>query len=166
MNHIYYSSATGNTAQVARAIYGAFPPEAATLTELSGNETPPDGLLFVGFWTDKGVCDQKAATFLQSLHGRKVALFGTMGGGQAGYGESICRRVAALLPPDNRVVGTFTCQGKLEPGTKARYEEMRRLHPENEHILVQLQNYEQAQTHPDAEDLRAAAAFAVKTAAL
>ena len=38
-------------------------------------------IVFAGFWTDKGDCSEKMKGFLESLHGRKVFLFGTAGFG-------------------------------------------------------------------------------------
>lgn len=37
--------------------------------------------IFVGFWTDKGTCDDNITAFLNKLENKKVFLFGTAGFG-------------------------------------------------------------------------------------
>ena len=63
---IVYQSATGNTALLAENIRGALPKEECLF---SGSQLPKEkaGLLFVGFWTDKGDC----ACLLYTSGGKK-----------------------------------------------------------------------------------------------
>ena len=73
---IVYASETGNTAQIAQAIREgcqAFGPLPRDVGEAE--------LIFVGSWTDKGTCAPAVKEFLQGLHGKRVALFGTAGFG-------------------------------------------------------------------------------------
>lgn len=149
---IVFSSRTGNTRRLAEAVRAALPageclyfgpPDAAALAA---------GRLYIGFWTDKGGCDEALAAFLPQLAGHEVFLFGTAGfGADPAYFDAILGRVAALLPPSAAVVGRFMCQGRMPDAVRARYAAM----PEGERRTQMLANFDMARTHPDAADLAA-----------
>ena len=153
---IVYSSRTGNTAQLAKALpplwagsgplYCGAPDDAALAVDL----------ILVGFWTDKGGCDQQTAAFLPQLHGKTVALFGTAGfGGSRDYFDRILERVAALAPSDARLLPGFMCQGKMPESVGQRYRQMLKDDPGNAQAQAMLQNFDAARSHPDARDLTA-----------
>lgn len=149
---IVFSSRTGNTRRLAEAVRAALPageclyfgpPDAAALAA---------GRLYIGFWTDKGSCDEALAAFLPQLAGHEVFLFGTAGfGADPAYFDAILGRVAALLPPSAAAVGRFMCQGRMPDAVRARYAAM----PEGERRTQMLANFDMARTHPDAADLAA-----------
>lgn len=149
---IVFSSRTGNTCRLAEAVRAALPageclyfgpPSAAALAA---------GRLYIGFWTDKGSCDEALAAFLPQLAGHEVFLFGTAGfGADPAYFDAILGRVAALLPPSAAVLGRFMCQGRMPDAVRARYAAM----PEGERRTQMLANFDMARTHPDAADLAA-----------
>ena len=62
---IVYSSRTGNTRQVAEALYAAAP-DGSTISKV---ETAPaaDGydVIFVGYWMDRGTADEKSKAYLR-----------------------------------------------------------------------------------------------------
>ena len=151
---IVYSSRTGNTKQLAEAVQAALP---ACLYM-----GPPDDAalaadrLYIGFWTDKGTCDAATADFLSKVSGKEVFLFGTAGfGGEAAYFESILSRVVQCLGPDNTVIGSFMCQGRMPMAVRERYEKMLSAPPSPRmpDPLKMLENFDRALTHPDEEDL-------------
>ena len=85
---IVYSSRTGNTALLAQAIREALPQEECSSFGAPHAEALGADTIYVGFWTDKGICDEQTAHFLQSLTNQKVFLFGTAGfGGAPAYFE-------------------------------------------------------------------------------
>lgn len=147
---IVYSSRTGNTARLAE-----------TIRETLGQETclyfgPPDAraleaeTLYVGFWMDKGTCDETIAQFLQGLTRQRVFLFGTAGfGGAPAYFEQILGRVREHLPPEVAVAGTYMCQGQMPPAVRVRYEAME----DSPRRKAMLENFDRALGHPDQEDL-------------
>lgn len=152
---IVYSSLTGNTEMVARAI----------AEELGGDvfsvEDAPDAagyeLVAVGFWVDKGNADAKAAKYIKSLRGKKVALFATLGAdpNSAHAAESLSK-ASALLDWSNTYVGEFICQGKIDPrliGQMAKMFPADHPHGMNE---ARKRRHKDAAAHPDAEDLAAA----------
>ena len=149
---IVFSSATGNTAQVAQAIQ-----EACAGHEIVAYGQPPQNvdkaeLVFAGSWTDKGSCTAEMKEFLQGLHGKRIALFGTAGfGGAPAYFDQILGRVREHLSPAVQVIGTFMCQGQMPQAVKDRYEAME---PSLRREAM-LENFQKALGHPDARDTAA-----------
>ena len=149
---IVYSSRTGNTAQLAQAVREALPQEGCSYFGEPHTQALSADTIYVGFWTDKGTCDEQTAHFLQSLTHQKVFLFGTAGfGGAPAYFEQILGRVKANLATDVQVVGTYMCQGKMPQVVRDRYEAME----ESPRRTAMLANFDQALSHPDRGDLDA-----------
>lgn len=148
---IIYSSRTGNTALLAQAIRESLPQEECLYF---GAPDDPRALaadtLYVGFWTDKGTCDQQTAHFLQGLTNQRVFLFGTAGfGGAPAYFTQILDRVRENLGPEVTVIGTYMCQGKMPQAVRARYQAME----DSPRRTAMLKNFDQAIRHPDEQDL-------------
>ena len=147
---IVYSSRTGNTAMLARAVREALPQEDCRYFGAPAPQALAADTVYVGFWTDKGTCDEPTARFLQSLTDQKVFLFGTAGfGGAPAYFQQILDRVKANLAPGVQVTGTYMCQGKIPQAVRDRYAAME----ENPRRTAMLENFDQALSHPDQEDL-------------
>lgn len=110
--------------------------------------------VLAGFWTDKGDCAPKMATFLERLSGKRVFLFGTAGfGGAPEYFERILAGVREKLPADAEYLGGVMCQGKMGPGIRRRYEGMLAEKPGDERIQAMIANFDAALAHPDDDDL-------------
>lgn len=147
---IVYSSRTGNTAMLAQAVREALPQEDCRYFGAPAPQALAADTVYVGFWTDKGTCDEPTARFLQSLTDQKVFLFGTAGfGGAPAYFQQILDRVKANLAPGVQVTGTYMCQGKMPQAVRDRYAAME----ESPRRTTMLENFEQALSHPDQEDL-------------
>ena len=155
---VVVSSRTGNTAMLAEQVRHVAEERlgAGSCLYYGAPDTRvPDGeLIFVGFWTDKGTCDETMAAFLEKLSGKKIFLFGTAGfGGSGEYFERILRNVVSRIPEGNTVVGTYMCQGRMAQAVRARYEQMAKEDPGNARIQAMLTNFDQALEHPDETDL-------------
>ena len=147
---IVYSSRTGNTALLANTIREALPAEDCLYFGAPDAKALEADTVYVGFWTDKGTCDETVAQFLKTLTNQKVFLFGTAGfGGAPGYFEQILGRVKENLGPETQVVGTYVCQGKMPQAVRDRYEAME----DSPRRTAMLSNFDQAVSHPDAKDL-------------
>lgn len=147
---IVYSSRTGNTAMLARAVREALPQEDCRYFGAPAPQALAADTVYVGFWTDKGTCDEPTARFLQNLTDQKVFLFGTAGfGGAPAYFQQILNRVKANLAPGVQVTGTYMCQGKMPQAVRDRYAAME----ESPRRTAMLENFDQALSHPDQEDL-------------
>lgn len=149
---IVYSSKTGNTAQLAQRLRELLGEEAAYCGVPCAQGAEGD-LIFVGFWTDKGGCQEEIAEFLRELRGKRVFLFGTAGfGSDPGYFDQILTRVRAELEDSNTVVGSYMCQGKMPAPVRKRYEAMAETDPAKAKFL--LDNFDRAMSHPDEADLK------------
>lgn len=151
---IIFSSNTGNTKQLAEAIRDALPAEQCDYFGDCSIESPESELLYIGFWTNKGVADDAAMGLLQKLRGKRIFLFGTAGFGTSEeYFDGVLGRTKAVLDESNTVVGAYMCQGKMPQAVKERYVRMKEQpdHPANLDMLIE--NFDLALTHPDANDL-------------
>ena len=149
---IVFSSRTGNTRLLADTLRSALPGEAC----IYWGEPSPQALkaekLYVGFWTDKGTCDEGVANFLHQVTDQQVFLFGTAGfGGAPAYFDQILTRVEANLEGRGTVVGRFMCQGKMPRAVRDRYAAME----ESPRRTAMLENFDRALSHPDQADLDA-----------
>lgn len=151
---IVYSSQTGNTKILADALRESLSADECAYFGVPEKADTDSSMIYLGFWTDKGTADESALTYIRSLRGKTVFLFGTAGfGGSQAYFEKIIERVKESLDESNILVGWFMCQGKMPPSVRARYEAMKSQpqHPANIDLLIE--NYDKAQSHPDAEDI-------------
>ncbi|HIX78291.1 MAG TPA: flavodoxin family protein [Candidatus Fusicatenibacter merdavium] len=159
---VVYSSRTGNTEMLAKQVkktlgaeeclsFGAPSEEARAAAEHAE-------VIFAGFWTDKGNCEEPMGEFLEGLENAKIVLFGTAGFGQSqDYFNRILANVKGHLNGSNRVVGAWMCQGKMPLSVRKRYEAMQEQDPERAAQLIA--NFDQALGHPDAGDLEAFRGF-------
>ena len=165
---VVYSSRTGNTALLAEQVrktlgeesclYFGAPSEAA---EAAAKEAE---LIFAGFWTDKGTCEEAMAEFLKGRQNAKVLLFGTAGFGQSQeYFDRILSNVKSHLNESNTVEGAWMCQGKMPESVRKRYEAMGEQDPERAKQLIA--NFDQALGHPDEKDLEEFRRFTEKISA-
>lgn len=155
---VVYSSRTGNTEKLAMEIFEALPGKSKDVQKVEERRGEAD-TYFVGFWNHKGICNGDVLDFLEELHGKNVALFGTCGMGQdRKYCRQVARRVEALIPEDNRYLGAFLCSGKVSPQVLDRYGSM-----DGEQGRLWLremtQAYQEAMLHPDERDLKNAREF-------
>lgn len=151
---IVTESRTGNTAQLAQRLAAILPKDNCFYAGPPSAEALAAPVIWVGFWTDKGQADARTLSFLQTLYGKTVYLFGTAGFGTSeAYFEQIIQRTISALPADNTVAGAFMCQGKMAPSVRARYVEKLAKQPENAQIIELIANFDQALNHPDAADL-------------
>ena len=150
---IVYSSKTGNTAQLANYIRDLYIDEECVYFGHPNYDEIKADIIFVGFWTDKGVCDESVQTFLKSLHQQKIFLFGTAGfGGSQAYFEAILNRNKAFIDESNLVVGTYMCQGKMPIAVKRRYQELAKKDPQKFNPMIE--NFDHALSHPDLKDFQ------------
>ena len=153
---IVYSSRTGNTRMLAEALREALPREDCIYFGEPDTKALEAETIYLGFWTDKGSCDEKMAAFLSGLGGKEIALFGTAGfGKEDAYFEAILGRVKEHLPADCRYLGGFMCPGKMGMGIRRRYEAMLEANPEDSRAKMLLENFDAVLDRPNDQDLEA-----------
>ncbi|OUQ29712.1 flavodoxin family protein BilS [Massilimicrobiota sp. An134] len=149
---IIFSSPTGNTQMLAETIKNHIKGECCYYGKADLAPLMAD-YIFVGFWTDKGTCDESIQDYLKQLHHQKIFLFGTAGfGGSQEYFDGILKRVQTNIADDNQIVGQFMCQGKMPMSVRQRYEQMAQKQPEK--FIPMIENFDQALSHPSLEDLQ------------
>ena len=155
---IVFSSRTGNTKQLAEKIQQTLPQEGCVYFGYPGAQALQADRLYVGFWTDKGTCDEDTAAFLKTVEHKEVFLFGTAGfGGAPAYFEKILASVQTNLGEGCTVVGTFMCQGKMPVSVRERYEKMLNGPAPAVNLKAMIENFDQALSHPSEQDLKALA---------
>ncbi len=161
MNYsIIYSSKSGNTKQLAETIYDFLTEKNLCVTGFTNIDNKECNItnascIFVGFWTDKGNCEERLQTFLQTLENKTIFLFGTAGfGGSQSYFEKILSNVKQSIPSSNTIIGSFMCQGKMPIAVKNRYEKMKAENPNDTKFDAMIENFDKASSHPDIEDLQ------------
>ena len=153
---IVYSSRTGNTEQLARTIKACMPAEGCVWFGGPNVAALAADRLYIGFWTDKGSCDEELAAFLAKVEHKEVFLFGTAGfGSQPAYFRTVLGRVQANLGTGNTLVGSFMCQGKMPQAVRRRYESMLSAPDHAPNLEAMIENFDRALSHPDAADLSA-----------
>ena len=159
---VIYSSLTGNTKQVAETIARVLPADTpcVSMSELPSDMASYD-LVFAGFWVDKGTANKEARDVLGTLHNPHIALFATAGvPPQMAHAKESLINAAHCLPDGVEPVGTFICQGKVDPKV---IEMMYKMFPKG-HSHGQSADrdarHKQAAVHPNEDDFKAAQDFA------
>ena len=157
---VVYSTRTGNTEKVARAIAAAVDGDLYT-TETAPSDLSGYDLVFAGFWADRGTANHESAAFLSGLHHQKAAIFGTCGTyADSDHARDCLAAASALVPADSQVLSTWICQGKVDPElVKAMAAMFPEGHP---HSMTpeRIARLKEAEKHPNEDDLRSAAAWA------
>ena len=154
---IVYSSVTGNTEIIAQAIKETLDEKHGTYYGKPGAIVKQDAeLIFVGFWVSMGSCSEEIKKYLQTLENKKIFLFGTVGFGESeNYFETIMKEVKEYISDSNIIIDSFMCQGKMPNSVLERYKKLHEEQPENSNILNMINNYQNALSHPDLQDIEA-----------
>ena len=160
---VIYSSRSGNTKILAGQIIRILGTEDNVcfkeIRKMVGEKEVLDkvkesSIIFLGFWTDKGKCDEEMQEVIKKINHKKIYLFGTAGFGKdINYFNQIVERVKDNIDKSNQIIGQFMCQGKMPMVVKKRYEEMLVSDPEDQKSKLMLQNFDEALKHPSKEDL-------------
>lgn len=151
---VTYFSRSGNTRAVAQAMFEALS-GAKEIRPLDAAGDPAGlGLLFVGFPVQMHTVPYPVESFLKTVPaGQPLALFSTHGSLQGHRLSREAVEYAVVLAVRARVLGTFTCRGRLS----AQALEVLGRSPEHQEWTEMAAS---AATHPDAVDLGEARAFA------
>ena len=157
---VIYSSVTGNTKTVAEAMARASGGDLFNV-----NDNPPNleqyEIVALGYWLKRGGPDPLMKNFLPTVHNARVVLFethGTENGNE--HAVTAFARAAYLLGAGCDIIGTFDCQGKVNPALIERRKQAGADDPHNS--VDSVEHWERASVHPDEDDLRRAAEFVEK----
>ena len=151
---IIFSSLTGNTKQLADAIYETLPKENCDYFGIKETGQPLSEMLYIGFWTDQGNADKSALELLQKIKNKKVFLFGTAGFGEnEAYFQKVLNNVKSSMDKSNQVVGEYMCQGTMPQAVRDRYVKMKEQPDHMPNLDLLITNFDRALSHPDKKDL-------------
>ena len=152
---IVYSTRTGNTEVLAKTVKAAIDESKIIYFGEPTPEALKADVIFVGFWTDKGMADQKTLDFLQTIKTKQIFLFGSCGFGKSKeYFQKIIARTEAKIDPSCLIVGRFMCQGRMPQSVRDRYERMKQEEVKGLDVNLLIENFDQALSHPDVDDLK------------
>ena len=149
---VVYATSTGNTKLLADNVAEVLGSECVYFGQPDEKAKESD-VIFVGFWTDKGTCNEEIKEFITGLKDKKVVLFVSAGAGSEDYLNKVLNNVKDELDESCEVVAEFMCQGKMQQNVKARYERMLEEKPGDEQIISLIKNFEEALNHPNEDDL-------------
>lgn len=150
---IVYSSLTGNTKKIALAVQEVFAKEADLFPIEEVPLAAAYDFILVGFWVDRGMPDKKAQQFIKTLNNKKVALFATLGAyPDSEHAKKSMENAAALLDSSNQFLGSFICQGKVDPKLIEQFKNLPEGHP---HAMnaERIARHAEAAKHPNEIDL-------------
>lgn len=164
---ICYSSKTGNTAKVARAMYDAAPERCDIFKADEMPSVEGYKVLFVGYWLDKGVPDKKAQEFIATIgQNKRIVFFQTLGAEPlSAHALAAFANAGKLLDTSCQVIGALSIRGAIDPNL---IKAMMKLPPENPHAPndESKARWAAASTHPDDNDLAETKTYMEKTIAL
>ncbi|MGL5270450.1 MAG: flavodoxin family protein, partial [Selenomonadaceae bacterium] len=117
---ILYSTITGNTRMVAEAMLAAAPPGSLMQDirdlDLKELRNPDYEVIAAGYWLKRGGPDLQMTKVLPQISDRQIVLFQTHGA-LAGSEHAVTAfaRAGYLLGDNCEILGTFSCQGKINP---------------------------------------------------
>lgn len=158
---IIYSSNTGNTKTVAETIKMNLKNESIVYFGKVTEEIPEADIYFIGSWTNKGNASDDIIHFIKKIKNKKIAYFGTAGyGGSESYYKTLFERIKANIDSSNQILGYFYCQGKMPMQIREKYVKMITENPDDVNLKVNIENFDEALTHPDNVDLENAKKWA------
>lgn len=150
---VVYSSRTGNTEKVARAVYEALPEPKEIYSAKDAPDPSGYDFLALGYWVDKGTANAGARKYMEKVKGKKIGLFGTLGAYPDSDHAKQCREKARELVKDNEILGDFICQGKVDPDLVKMMAEKMKDDPHHSMTPERKARIKEAEKHPDEKDL-------------
>lgn len=112
---VIYSSLTGCTEKVANAIFNGLQTKQKTIHNLKDGVPCLDGdIILVGYWGISGGPSDEVKAFLQTIKGKTVGLFCTLGYyADSAHARETLETGLGLVKENNEVIGTFVCNGAV-----------------------------------------------------
>jgi flavodoxin len=154
---IVYSSRTGNTERVARAVHEALAGKHDLCAITDAPDPSPYDWILIGFWVNRGTADEETLDYLARIRGKHVGFFATLGAyPDSQHARDVVDRFSALVSESNTLIGSFICQGRIDPKLTEKF---RSFPPDHPHAMTpeRVKRHRDAASHPDAQDLRNAA---------
>ncbi|PIE98691.1 MAG: flavodoxin [Treponema sp.] len=154
---VTYSSKTGNTEKVGKAIFEVMPEGTDFLPMSKVENIDAYDKIILGCWIDKGLPNEEALKFIDTLKNKQVGYFFTLGAyPDSEHANNCYQRITDLLVKNgNTVTAKFGCQGKIDPALTKRFMDFPKDHP---HYMDEerRKRHEEAAKHPDQNDFQQA----------
>jgi len=151
---IVYSSRTGNTKIVADAIREELGGDVDFYTMKEAPSPDVYDLLIIGFWVNRGTADPSTLKYIENIRNKKVVLFATLGAyPDSDHADKSMESVVKMLEGENEVLGTFMCQGKIDPKLLEKYKTSRVMNKNHPMTPERRVRHAEAEKHPDDKDL-------------
>ncbi len=160
---VVYSSKTGNTKMIAKAINKALPEESEVFSVQNAPEPNDYDFIAIGGWVDKGMPDAAMQNYMNKIKNKNVGIFMTLGAYPDSQHAKDSMQKARQLLKDNDILCEFICQGKVDPQLIKRMREMTKNNPYHPHAMNEERKARLAEAakHPNQLDCQnAAEAFA------
>jgi len=147
---VVYSSRTGNTQKVAEHLAQALGASCYSVKDTAGISDTAD--LCIGTWIDRGTADAAARKYIETVRGRRVFIYGTLGADPNSEHCAKCiANIKALFDPSNEILGAILVQGAIDPMIIEMFKSMPL---DNVHAYTEenAERYAAAASHPDAAD--------------
>ena len=147
---VIYSSRTGNTQKVAEHLAEALGASCHSVKDTAG--VAEGAYLCIGTWIDRGTADSGAKKYIESLRGRRVFIYGTLGAEpDSEHAEKCIANIRALFDPSNEILGAILVQGAIDPMLIEMFKSMPK---DNVHAFTEenAARYAAAASHPDEAD--------------
>lgn len=154
---VTYSSLSGNTKKLAEGIYNNIEATEKVILPIKQVESVDDfDVVLVGYWVDRGGPNKEAATFMESLSGKIVGVFATLGfWPDSKHAWDSIEKGEQIISENNTVLAKFICQGGI---SAAIIKQFSSLPADNPHAITpeKLKRYSIAEKHPSDIDILAA----------
>jgi flavodoxin len=112
---VVYSSQTGNTRKLAKAVFEALPGDKALYPVDEAPDPADYGFIALGFWFMQGKPDPKSAEFLGRIGKKPLFLFATHAAAADSDHAVQGMAMAKSLAAESDIRGTYSCQGEASP---------------------------------------------------
>jgi len=158
---VIYSSLTGNTERVARAIAQTLGALAVRYDDARADGWRECDLVVLACYIDRGNADEKMKAWMSHVQNKDVAVVFTLGADPNGqHARDCCATISCGLGAQgNRVVKAYWCQGAIAPSVIETIRKMSERLPDGHPHRVTAETearWARASTHPDEADIAAA----------
>lgn len=156
---VIYSSLTGNTKLVAEAMAEEVGADLCRVEEAPADLSLYDAVA-LGYWLRRGAPDPKMLALLPKIEGKDVVFFQTHGTDPGSeHAVTAFARAGHALGAGCYILGTFSCQGKLNPKIVEKRKKEAAAEDDPHAGKKAQARWQRAAGHPDEGDLQEARAF-------
>ncbi len=112
---IIYSSLSGKTKRLSEYLYEHINADEKSIFDLKDGVPALDGdVILLGYWVDKGGPNAEMKAFMETLSGKTVGVFCTLGFyPDASHGVGSIKNGVDAVSEKNTVIGSYVCNGAL-----------------------------------------------------